>query len=144
MSLRIFYDSVKPEIKKRRNLIKFINKVIREEGRIPGDLNFIFTDDNSLLEINKEFLQHNYFTDVITFSENSERILNGEVYMSIDRIRENAEKYKTEIKEEILRVVIHGVLHLCGYDDKSANEKIKMRWLENKYLKMFKVEKYEF
>lgn len=144
MSLRIFYDSVKPEIKKRRNLIKFINKVIREEGRIPGDLNFIFTDDDSLLEINKEFLGHNYFTDVITFGENSGNVLNGEVYLSIERIRENAEKYKINTVEEILRVIIHGVLHLCGYDDKSANEKRKMRRLENKYLKMFKVGNYEF
>ena len=140
MSIRFFNDRVKTKVSKRRNLIKFIEKVIREEKKIPGDLNFIFTDDEYLLSVNKEFLKHNYYTDVIAFNDSQNAIISGEVYLSVERIRENAGKYKVKVKEETLRVIIHAILHLCGYDDKSKRDKKEMREAEDRYLQLFKKE----
>lgn len=144
MSIRFFYDNVKPAISSKRNLIKFIEKVIQEENKVPGDLNFIFTDDETLLLMNTEFLGHDYYTDVITFGEKDDKTVNGEVYLSVDRIKENAEIYNVKLEEETLRVLIHGVLHLCGYDDKSEYERRIMRDAEGKYIKLFMKEMYGF
>lgn len=140
MSIRIFYDRVKPAVRKRRNIIKFIEKVILEEKKVPGDLNFIFADDEYILSVNKEFLKHNYYTDVIAFDDSDGRFINGEIYLSVDRIRVNAEKYKVKVEEETLRVLIHGVLHLCGNDDKNESDKKKMRKKEDWYIELFKKE----
>lgn len=138
MSIRIFYDGIKPVVKKRRNLLEFIEKVIREERKIPGDLYFIFTDDEYLLSVNKEFLGHNYYTDVITFGGNDGKKINGEIYLSIDTIKVNASRYRVKLEEEIARVMIHGILHLCGYEDKGKEERKIMKKLEDKYLEWFK------
>lgn len=118
--------------------MKFIEKVIRSENWIPGDLNFIFTDDISLKVINKEFLNHNYFTDVISFNYSKGHKLNGEIYISCETVKRNANIYKEIYKIEIVRVMIHGVLHLLGYNDRSAGEKVEMRRLEDYWLKDFK------
>jgi rRNA maturation RNase YbeY len=102
-------------------------------------LELIFVDDNELLLMNRDFLQHDYYTDIITFdlSDMSEQLY-GELYISFDRVTENAAALKTPIKEEILRVCIHGVLHLCGMNDSNENEKLQMRSAENTYIQLYK------
>jgi probable rRNA maturation factor len=135
LSIRIFYDQTNFRIEGHRKLVNLLNEVIRKEGKTPGDLSFIITNDENVRKINSEFLEHDYNTDVITFDYNSENIINGEVYISIDTVKENALNYKVSLKEEIHRVVLHGALHLVGYNDKTIEEKKIMREMEDFWLK---------
>jgi rRNA maturation RNase YbeY len=114
-----------------------MEKVIWKVGRISGDLIFIFTDDETLRKINVDFLNHNYFTDVITFNFNNDNVINGEIYISIERVKENAVNYNVSLRNEILRVMIHGVLHLLGFDDKSKVERGRMRSREDLFIDNF-------
>lgn len=123
MKIRIFYDNVKFRLKGSKQVLNKIEKVIRSEKMIPGDLIFIVTDDREIRKINKEFLKHNYNTDVIAFNYNEGNILNGEIYISIETVKKNSVNYKVSCTEEFIRVMIHGTLHLCGYDDKSSVER---------------------
>ena len=94
-------------------------------------LNYIFCDDSYLLEINKGFLKHDTYTDIITFNYNKNNLINGEIYISVERVKDNASKLKEKFESELKRVIIHGVLHLIGYDDKSNEDRAKMRELED-------------
>jgi probable rRNA maturation factor len=134
LSIRIFYDRTDFRLKGSRKACKFIEEVIRKEGNISGDLSFIFTDDESLKKINVQFLNHDYFTDVISFEYNTDDKINGEVYISIDTVLKNSVNYNVSLKNEVLRVMIHGVLHLLGYDDKTSKERKKMQSLEEMFL----------
>ena len=113
-----------------------INSIATEESRVVGDIKFVFCDDNFLLKINKEFLGHDTYTDIITFDYSIGNEVISEIYVSTDRVEENAKKYKQTFENEIHRVMIHGVLHLCGYNDKLAEEKQIMRDKENHYLSL--------
>jgi probable rRNA maturation factor len=135
LSLRIFYDETDFRLEGWRKAVKILNKVIEKEGKISGDLNFIITNDERLREINIQFLEHDYYTDVITFNYNIGDIVNGEVYVSLERVMENALNYKVSLKSEILRVLIHGVLHLVGYNDLVSNEKTRMKEMEDHWLR---------
>ncbi len=117
MSIKIYYDQIKFRIRKLKEINRFLDKVIRDEGRVPGDLLFILSDDESVLNINREFLKHDSYTDVIAFDDSVGEIVSGEIYISIDTVRKNAREYGCSIREETVRVMIHGLLHLCGYDD---------------------------
>ncbi len=123
MKVKIFYDRVNFRLRKATEIKIFMERVIREERRIPGDLCFIFVDDEEIRKINKSFLAHDYYTDVISFGENKGKAVSGEVYISVDRVRDNAKVYNVTFSEEVLRVMIHGILHLCGYDDGETKEK---------------------
>jgi len=131
LSVRVFYDNTSFRLLGSRKAISLVREVIRKENRISGDLSFIITDDESLKQINMQFLGHNYYTDVITFNYNSGDTINGEVYISIDTVKRNSINYNVSLKNEVFRVIIHGVLHLIGYNDKSERERKKMRDLEN-------------
>ena len=138
MSIRIFYDNTEFRLRGSRKIAGIMEKVIWKEGKISGDLLFIFTDDETLRKINIEFLNHNYLTDVITFNYSTDTLISNEIYISIERVRENAINYNVSLRHEILRVMFHGVLHLCGYDDKTDVEKELMRSKEDQYIKRFK------
>lgn len=123
---------------KNKSVIKnWIERVIVKEKKFPGKIQFVFTNDETLLEINKSFLNHNTLTDIITFDYCEEKKINGEIYISIDRVKENAAKFNVDFNDEILRVIIHGVLHLCGYKDKNKNDIELMRKKENSAIKAF-------
>jgi probable rRNA maturation factor len=116
-------------------LNKWITNTIISEGFELGEINIINCSDNYLLEVNKEQLQHNYFTDVITFDFVVGEMISGDIYISEDRIKENAHDFGVTEIQEFLRVIIHGVLHLCGYKDGTESEKKEMREKEDFYLK---------
>jgi probable rRNA maturation factor len=134
LSIRIYYDQTKFRLKGWRKLVVLLNEVIRKEGRVPGDLTFIVTSDEMLRKINVQFLEHDYNTDVISFNYNSGNIISGEVYISIETVKDNAINYKVSLKEEIHRVILHGVLHLVGYNDKTEKESKLMKRMENLWL----------
>lgn len=134
MSIKIFYDGIKYRLKGARKIKTLIGKILEGEGRISGDINVIITNDESLRKINIEFLEHDYYTDVITFSYNVSGIVNGEIYISIDTVRSNALNYNVSLNNEMLRVIVHGVLHLADYEDKSEKERNNMRLRENYWM----------
>lgn len=113
----------------------WLRNVILAEGFTLGELSFVFCSDTFLLDINREFLNHDTLTDIITFDYNLGKEVNGEVYISIDRIRENAVEYGVAFINELARVLVHGTLHLCGFRDKTDEEQKTMRGRENHYLK---------
>ena len=137
MSIRIFYDQIRYRIQKTTEIKKFLGKVIAEENMKPGDLLFIFTSDKIVRDINKRFLKHDYNTDVISFDYSSGTIVNGEIYISIDAVRRNAMNFRVTLSEELLRVMIHGVLHLCGYRDGNKNTRDIMFERQERRLKEF-------
>ena len=116
---------------------KWITQVITTEGFQVGDINYVFVSDDYLLKINQEYLQHNYYTDIITFDYVDEHVISSDILISIDRVEANAETFKVAFSEELKRVMVHGVLHLCGHADASPAEKTDMRNLEEHYMAMF-------
>jgi len=114
-----------------------IEQVFLYEKKLLGRLNYIFCSDETLLNINRQYLKHDYYTDIITFnlSENKEKKITGEIYISLDRVRDNAGKMKLPLNHELARVIFHGALHLCGYKDKTKKEKQEMTKREDFYLR---------
>ena len=117
----------------------WISQVILSESKKEGEINYIFCDDDYILEINKQYLNHDYFTDIISFDYSVGNELHGDIFVSIDRVRENSVDFQTTFDEELKRVIIHGVLHYCGYKDKSEEDELIMREKENEKIKMFHV-----
>ncbi len=122
----------------RLALKAFIEKALKKEGMTIESLQYIFCSDKFLLDINKSYLKHDYYTDIISFdlSEVKGKLI-GEVYISIDRVKDNAKTHKTILNEELLRVIFHGALHFCGYKDKKPADAKEMRAQENKWLKSY-------
>ena len=134
-----FYDGVRISLQNRERLKKFIERVFRIHKKPLASLNYIFCSDKRLLEINRDFLNHDYYTDIITFELGEPgEASQGEVYISIDRVRDNAKSMGISFKDEIHRVIFHGALHLCGYGDKSDKEIQLMRKNEDDLLKSYK------
>lgn len=139
-TIRFFEEDIQFNLKHKLLIRKWIKNTIEEEGYILSELNCVFCSDIHLLQINQSYLQHNDLTDIITFdtSEESNKI-EGEIYISVERVEENAISLEVPLDTELNRVIIHGVLHLCGYRDKSAREKEMMRSKEDFYLKKINV-----
>ena len=125
-------------IKNKKSIKDLISQIFLKEGKVLGRLQYVFCQDDYLLEINQSHLQHDYYTDIITFdlSDTLDETV-GEIYISIDRVKENSTQHQTIFDQEILRVIFHGALHLCGYRDKTKREITIMRQKEEEYLLLF-------
>lgn len=117
----------------------WINAVILSEEKELGEVSYIFCDDEYLLEINKQYLNHDTLTDIISFDYTEDNIISGDIFISLERVRDNAADLNTTFDEELKRVMIHGILHYCGYKDKSAKEELLMRSKEDEKIQMFHV-----
>jgi len=140
LSIRIYYDQIKYRIRNSGEIKRFLDKVIREEGKVPGDLVFILADDEAVLSINREFLKHEYYTDVIAFDNCVGNNVNGEIYISTGVVGRNAREYGCMKMEEIVRVMVHGVLHLCGYKDGTEKDRNRMFERQEMYMEKIKGE----
>ena len=118
----------------KRATTEWIRRTAALEGRETGDISVVFCSDDALLAINRQYLQHDYLTDIITFDYSEGTVISGDLMISVDTVRSNAAAYGVGFREELMRVIIHGILHLCGYGDKTPAEEKQMRALENKYL----------
>ena len=135
MEIRFHHRGVKFTLNHRQELKAFVPKIFRREKTACDAIDIIFCTDKFLLEINKSFLHHNYYTDIITFNlANPNSPVTGELYISVDRIKENAANLSVSFKSEIHRVIFHGILHLCGYGDKSQKEQVLIRKMEDLYI----------
>ena len=136
--IQFFFEGTNFDLKKKKEIRIWVNKLIRAELKIPHRINFIFCDDAYLIHLNRIYLLRDYYTDVISFDfAKSRQIVSGDIYISMDRIKENAKKFRQPIDNELLRIMFHGVLHLAGYKDSNLKDKSKMREKEDHYLLKF-------
>jgi probable rRNA maturation factor len=122
-----------PAIKKRA-CNAWIKAVAASYGKKVGEIAYIFVSDNKILEVNRQFIGHDYYTDIITFDDTEDDVINGDIFISLDTVRSNSEQLGTPYNQELHRVIIHGILHLCGINDKGPGERAIMEAAENKAL----------
>ena len=128
------------ELSNEDEFSKWISAIIESENKKEGEINYIFCDDDYLLEINQQYLDHDTLTDIISFDYSVGNELHGDIFISIERVRENAEEFNVSFDEELKRVMAHGVLHYCGYKDKTESDEQLMRSKEDEKIKLFHVE----
>lgn len=131
-----FFQDADFQFKHRRFNNQWLRMVAESEIRRIGDVNIIFCSDNYILDVNLKYLQHDYFTDIITFDYCENNVLSGDLFISVDSVRENSVFYNTEFEDELNRVMVHGILHLIGYDDHTEEDQKVMREKENYYLSL--------
>lgn len=129
-------EDVKVPLIKKREVTKWIKDVAASYGKKVGDISYIFCSDEKILEINKEYLQHDYYTDIISFDYTDEDVISGDLFISLDTVKSNSEQFNTDYHEELHRIIIHGILHLCGINDKGPGERERMTECENKALEL--------
>ena len=144
MAIRYFTEDIKFVLAKKRNLEAWIQSILNSYNLTTGDINYIFTSDANILSLNKKYLNHFYFTDIITFDFNEKSIVSGDIYISIETVESNAKLFSTSFLDELYRVMIHGVLHLAGLNDSDEEEKTQMRIAENNALNSFQINKQNF
>ena len=127
-------ENVRMPAIKKRDTTAWIRRVAATYGKRVGEVGYLFCDDEKILEVNREFLQHDYYTDIITFDYCEDDTLNGDIVISLDTVRSNAQQLGKDYDEELHRVIIHGILHLCGLNDKGPGEREQMEDAENKAL----------
>ena len=132
-----FFENTDFKLKNKIKIRNWLKFVAESEIFTLGDISIIFCSDNYILDINQRFLQHDYFTDIITFDYSEGRRISGDLFISVDSVRENAVEYGTEFSDELHRVIVHVILHLIGYDDHTDEEIKEMRAKENYYLSVF-------
>lgn len=137
MPILFHYEDVKPLKLKKQLLKNWIKSAILNEGKKVGDINFIFCSDAYLLQVNKQYLNHDYYTDIITFDYVDNGIISGDIFVSVDRVEDNASQFGVLFDHEMRRILIHGILHLLGYPDKGIEEKKIMTSKEDYYLERF-------
>ncbi len=131
--IQFFFENIE-NLSINENITSWIEYIITHEGKKLGDINYIFCDDEYLLKINQDYLQHDYYTDIITFDYVKGKKISGDIFVSVTRVSENAPLLSKSFEEELHRVIAHGVLHLCGYKDKTEDEIKEMRSKEDFYL----------
>lgn len=131
-------ENTKIPVLPKRKLIQWIKSTAEEYEKKTGDISYIFCSEEKILEINRQYLNHDYFTDIITFDYSENNVISGDIFISPETIKTNAEDFKVDFEEEILRIIIHGILHLCGQDDKSPESKLIMTAKEDKALNAYK------
>lgn len=135
MAIRFQSENVPfPGAIKKRETANWIKTIVANYGKKVGELSYLFCDDRKILEMNRHYLQHDYFTDIITFDYSEENTIAGDIIISLETVGSNSQKYQTPFEEELRRVIIHGVLHLCGLRDKNRKEQKEMREAEDKAL----------
>lgn len=132
--MEFFFEDIEAFEFHENNLLDRVKYLINNEIKELGDVSVIFCSDDYLLDVNKQYLNHNYYTDIITFDYVEDKVISGDLFISVDRVKENAVEYATSVIRELYRVVFHGVLHLVGYNDKSDEEQAIMTEKENYYL----------
>lgn len=132
-------DGVKMPAIRKRDTSAWIKAVAAKYGRKVGEIGYMFVNDDKILEVNNEYLGHNYYTDIITFDYDEDDTISGDIVISLDTVRSNAEQLGKDYNEELHRVIIHGILHLCGINDKGPGEREIMEAAENKALAMIKL-----
>ena len=142
-SLEIFYEDIQPLKIKKNTIKKHIKNLINSELKVFGELSIVFCSDEYLLKMNKQYLNHDYYTDIITFNYVEGNTISGDLFISVDRTHENAINYKKEPHNELIRVIFHGILHLVGYNDKTDEEKKIMKEKEEFYLAKVNFEEIE-
>ncbi|MDY4925668.1 MAG: rRNA maturation RNase YbeY [Prevotella sp.] len=130
-------ENVKMPAIRRRDVSRWVRQVAASYGRRVGEIGYLFCDDEKILEVNREYLSHDYYTDIITFDYTDGDVINGDLVISLDTVRSNAELFGKAYDDELLRVIIHGILHLCGINDKGPGERELMEAAENKALAMY-------
>lgn len=135
--INFFSEQVKPPKLNKKKIIFLIKLIALDFKKKIGNISVVFTSDEYLLEINKKYLNHDYYTDIITFNYNEENKVSGDLFISLDRIKENASSLNQSFDIELLRIIIHGFLHLTGLNDKSVKEKTEMTKFENLYLEKY-------
>lgn len=135
-----FHYEINFEFFSEKSYKYWISKVIASESKELGEINYIFCDDSYLLKINQDYLNHDTYTDIISFDYSKGNILSGDIFISVERVRDNAQDFGVSFDEELKRVMVHGILHYCGYQDKTEADQKLMRQKENKKIKMFHVE----
>jgi rRNA maturation RNase YbeY len=129
-----FYSETDFELQNSEDISQWISQIIQKENCEEGEVSYIFCDDEYLLKLNKEFLNHDTLTDIISFDNSLGKQINGDIYISVERVKENSETYSTKFENELHRVIIHGILHYCGYKDKTEEAAKTMRIKEEEAL----------
>jgi len=138
MEILFNYEDIDFKLENTEVYINWVKKSAINESKEIGDISYVFCSDEFLLDINQRYLEHDFYTDIVTFDYSEANVLSGDLMISIDRVKENSDKLKTTFQEELKRVMIHGILHLCGYKDKTKEEELQMRSKEDFYLSRFK------
>jgi probable rRNA maturation factor len=123
-------------LEKKTHVKNWLKKVAKKEGKTMGAISYLFCTDEYLLQINRQFLNHDFYTDIITFDYSEKKKIEGEIFISIDRVKDNAVKFKQPFEKELMRTLVHGILHLCGYKDKSPTDSKTMQAKEDSALQM--------
>lgn len=134
--IQFFFENIEENI--NSNYTIWLEEIIHKESKKLGEINYIFCDDAYLLKVNQDYLQHDYYTDIITFDKVRGTTINADIFVSLQRISDNASTLSRDYQEELRRVLAHGILHLCGYKDKSEAEEKMMRSKEDHYLALYK------
>lgn len=137
MPVNVFYKEIKFRLRKSKHIKCLLNAIASSNKMSVDQLNYVFVNKETILSVNKQFLNHDYYTDIITFDYTENNIISGEVYICFDVVKENAKIYNTLLFDEVLRVMIHGILHIVGFNDLNDEEKVTMREQENKWLSKF-------